>query len=495
MKNFLYDIGSKTAKKSALNVEFDLLRSSEGDNATVAALPFYYSDEMFLNSACGYNHKLCILSLGLTMTTCAVGSEGDEHVRKALIGMGFNESSIESRKFDKTKPINDSCAYAFAVKKLAGTDQKLLTVVIRSHRYGGEWVSNAHVFSDKYPGYAAGFKSAADKVYSALRKYISEQKLDKSKLKIWVAGFSRGGAISNNLGHLLNSGLGIKKDNIFVYTFAAPNTVEDKNWVYYDNIFNVLSEMDVVPRVPLRSWGFRRFGTDLRLPCESRRGTECYTERLDAMRERFAEIMQAIDTPDNTYEPYKEQEKVLDMLIAYSDKLFPSPDKYAQDGYQSFIMDYMSGKIYGSAVDMRRFIRFLVDGDEEFAEELCGMLEQWDSMGAMQKAQRIGGLNLKITSMLKKHLSGDKAPALEMLSLGLGVLAHYAARLTADKVTKSGQDNYYELLIRLAVDAYHVSEHSPVLMQHWPEVYLAWLLSGDEKTLYRTDGYRRLTIK
>ena len=41
MKNFLYDIGSKTAKKSALNVEFDLLRSSEGDNATVAALPFY----------------------------------------------------------------------------------------------------------------------------------------------------------------------------------------------------------------------------------------------------------------------------------------------------------------------------------------------------------------------------------------------------------------------------------------------------------------------
>lgn len=213
------------------------------------------------------------------------------------------------------------------------------------------------------------------------------------------------------------------------------------------------------------------------------------------MRERFAEIMQAIDTPDNTYEPYKEQEKVLDMLIAYSDKLFPSLDKYAQDGYQSFIMDYMSGKIYGSAVDMRRFIRFLVDGDEEFAEELCGMLEQWDSMGAMQKAQSIGGLNLKITSMLKKHLSGDTAPALEMLSLGLGVLAHYAARLTADKVTKSGQDNYYELLIRLAVDAYHVAEHSPVLMQHWPEVYLAWLLSGDEKTLYRTDGYRRLTIK
>ena len=476
------------------DVPVSMLVSSDKRPDAVETMYFRYSDHFFDKSACSYDHELAMMSLGMSMSAFTYKVSGDKYIRSLLNTIGCDDRSIKTHKYEITKASDDSCAYAFAAKAL-GDGWHLIPVVIRSHRYGGEWVSNAHVFSDKYPGYAAGFKSAADKVYSALRKYISEQKLDKSKLKIWVVGFSRGGAISNNLGHLLNSGLGIKKDNIFVYTFAAPNTVEDKNWVYYDNIFNVLSEMDVVPRVPLRSWGFRRFGTDLRLPCESRRGTECYTERLGAMRERFAEIMQAIDTPDNTYEPYKEQEKVLDMLIAYSDKLFPSLDKYAQDGYQSFIMDYMSGKIYGSAVDMRRFIRFLVDGDEEFAEELCGMLEQWDSMGAMQKAQSIGGLNLKITSMLKKHLSGDTAPALEMLSLGLGVLAHYAARLTADKVTKSGQDNYYELLIRLAVDAYHVAEHSPVLMQHWPEVYLAWLLSGDEKTLYRTDGYRRLTIK
>ena len=476
------------------DVPVSMLVSSDKRPDAVETMYFRYSDRFFDKSACSYDHELAMMSLGMSMSAFTYKVSGDKYIRSLLNTIGCDDRSIKTHKYEITKASDDSCAYAFAAKAL-GDGWHLIPVVIRSHHYGGEWVSNAHVFSDKYPGYAAGFKSAADKVYSALRKYISEQKLDKSKLKIWVVGFSRGGAISNNLGHLLNSGLGIKKDNIFVYTFAAPNTVEDKNWVYYDNIFNVLSEMDVVPRVPLRSWGFRRFGTDLRLPCESRRGTECYTERLGAMRERFAEIMQAIDTPDNTYEPYKEQEKVLDMLIAYSDKLFPSLDKYAQDGYQSFIMDYMSGKIYGSAVDMRRFIRFLVDGDEEFAEELCGMLEQWDSMGAMQKAQSIGGLNLKITSMLKKHLSGDTAPALEMLSLGLGVLAHYAARLTADKVTKSGQDNYYELLIRLAVDAYHVAEHSPVLMQHWPEVYLAWLLSGDEKTLYRTDGYRRLTIK
>lgn len=40
-----------------------------------------------------------------------------------------------------------------------------------------------------------------------------------------------------------------------------------------------------------------------------------------------------------------------------------------------------------------------------------------------------------------------------------------------------------------------MGENSPVLMQHRPESYLAWLLSGDEKTLYRSDSYHRDPVK
>lgn len=495
MKNVFSLLGGRGSKLPFVNVEFDMIRCADGDDDVSAVLPFRYSDDFFKKSACAYDHRLCILSLGLTMSTFAFRGEGDEHIRKSLLQMGFREDSVQSKKYDKFKPISDTCAYAFALKKLAGTDEKLLCVTIRSHRYGGEWVSNAHVSDEKQKGYSAGFKSAADKVYSALKKYIAEQKLDKEKLKIWVTGFSRGGAISNNLGHLINSGLGLKKDNVFVYTFATPNTVSDENWVFYDNIFNIVSEMDIVPRVPPRSWGFCRFGTDLWLPCKSRRGEAVYEERLELMRQRFDAIMQAIGTTQSVYAPYDEQEKTLDLLMDYVDDLIKSPESYVEDGYQAFAADYLSGKIYGAAVDIRRFTRFLLDGNREFADEFCLMLEQWDKSGAIQKAQRIGSLNLRLTSTLKKHISGDKAPALEIVSLALEVLARYAARLTADKVTKGGQDFYYEQLIRLMVDAYHMGENSPVLMQHWPESYLAWLLSGDEKTLYRTDGYHRDSIK
>lgn len=495
MKNVFAILSGKGNKLPTESVEFDMIRSADGDDDVAAVLPFRYSDDFFKKSACSYDHRLCILSLGLTMSAFAFRGDGDARVRKSFLNMGFKVDSIQSRKFDKFKPISDTCAYAFATKKLAGSSDTLLAVVIRSHRYGGEWVSNAHVCAEKQEGYSAGFKSAADKVYSALKKYIAERKLDKSKLKLWVVGFSRGGAISNDLGHLINSGLGVSKDNVFVYTFAAPNTVNDKSWVFYDNIFNIVSEMDVVPRVPPRAWDFRRFGTDLWLPCKSRRGEEVYAERLELMQRRFDGIMQAIGVQDRVYAPYEDQEKTLDLLMDYVDDLIKSTELYAEEGYQSFVMDYLSGKIYGSVFDLRSFVRFLLDGNREFADEFCLMLEQWDKSGALQKAQRIGSLNVKFTSTLKKHFSGDKAPALEIVTLALELLARYAAHFTADKVTKGGQDYYYDQLIRLLVDAYHMGENSPVLMQHWPESYLAWLLSGDEKTLYRTDSYHRDPVK
>lgn len=74
------------------------------------------------------------------------------------------------------------------------------------------------------------------------------------------------GAVSNLLGARLSFESGISKDNIFVYTIASPLTVYDRRAGFTDNIFNIVSEMDVVPRLPLRYWGLRRYGTDLWLP-------------------------------------------------------------------------------------------------------------------------------------------------------------------------------------------------------------------------------------
>lgn len=79
--------------------------------------------------------------------------------------------------------------------------------------------------------------------------------------------------------------------------------------------------------------------------------------------------------------------------------------------------------------------------------------------------------------------------------MGLSILVRYATKLTANKVTNGDQDYYYEQLVTMLVDAYHNGCDSAILMQHWPEVYLSWLRSGDEKTLFRTTSYTKISVK
>ena len=268
-------------------VSVSTLISKLGDADGVGSLPFEYSDSFFSGSACSYNHKLAIMSMGMTMSSFTIKNDGDKYIRSQLHDIGCDDRTIESKKFGDQKPCDDTCGYIFAAKRLPG-DNYLIPVVIRSHRYGGEWVSNAHAVEEGCPDFAAGFKAAADGVYSALLDYIARRGFDRSKLKLWICGFSRGGAVSNLLGARLSFESGISKDNIFVYTIASPLTVYDRRAGFTDNIFNIVSEMDVVPRLPLRYWGLRRYGTDLWLPCRARRGTGEYDRLLESMRSRFA---------------------------------------------------------------------------------------------------------------------------------------------------------------------------------------------------------------
>lgn len=467
-------------------VSVSALISKLGDADEVGRLPFEYSDSFFSRSACSYNHKLALMSLGMTMSAFTRKNEGDKYIRSLLCDIGCDDRTIESRKFGQQKPCDDTCAYIFAAKRIPG-DNFLIPVVIRSHRYGGEWVSNAHAVEEDCPDFSVGFKKAADGVYDALLSYIDRRGFDMSKLKIWVCGFSRGGAVSNLLGARLSFESGISKDNIFVYTFAAPLTVYDRRADFTDNIFNILSEMDAVPRLPLHYWGLRRYGTDLWLPCKARRGGEEYGRLLEAMRARFAEIMLRLGV-EAEYAPLDDQEQALDLLFDYIDDLVEYPEKYRDGGYQELFMEYMQSKISGSAFEMRKFLRFLLSGNEEMADELCSLIELWHELNPLERVQRIGGLGAK-------RKPGDMTPATEIISMGLGILLRYAAKLTATKVTGGTQDYYYDQLVAMLVDVYHRGECSAVMQQHWPEAYLAWLKAAPEGELFRTDSYSRISIK
>lgn len=265
--------------------------------------------------------------------------------------------------------------------------------------------------------------------------------------------------------------------------------------MFTDNIFNIVSETDIVPRVPLTSWGFTRYGTDLYLPCRSRRGEEECEMRLEKMRGALSEICTHAGIEGVTYNPLDEQEKALDLFFDYVDDLLTDPEKYEREGYQSLIMDYMTGVVSGTKTELRRFVRFFLRDNRGLADEFIAMLEQWNSLSGNERMQRLGVINLKLTGKVTKQLMSSDAPATDIMSIALKILLHYAAKVTKTKITRGTQDYYYEQLVKLLVGTFQQGACGTLLMQHWSEVYLAWMLSGDERELFSTTSYTRVVLK
>ncbi len=96
--------------------------------------------------------------------------------------------------------------------------------------------------------------------------------VDLATAKIVVTGHSRGAAVANLLGSMLDKSppsspfCAVDRRNVFVYTFAPPNVTLRSDVPcearVYDNIFNIVNPEDMVPRVPLVIWQSRRHGRD-----------------------------------------------------------------------------------------------------------------------------------------------------------------------------------------------------------------------------------------
>ena len=187
----------------------------------------------------------------------------------------YNELGfIDANYYNYDLPLNvsdDKAAYSFALKYIVGLNGKvdtLIAVAIRGGGYGAEWVSNFNVGTN---GDHSGFSTSAQEVYNNLKQYIAAEKSSdkiKGELKIWNVGYSRGAAISNILGHLINKNKLVPTSDLYTYTFATPrgymkdanNTVDDSN------IFNIVSVNDIVPKLACEKWNFGRYGNSMGLP-------------------------------------------------------------------------------------------------------------------------------------------------------------------------------------------------------------------------------------
>ena len=121
-----------------------------------------------------------------------------------------------------------------------------------------------------------------------MKEYIIQNYPEfKSELCFWVTGHSMGGGVANLVASKLIDdyyNLGGNRDNVYCYTFAAPNTFyrTDNTYTYrsvafpdntytetfrepkaskYRCIFNIINDDDFVPKLPMEECEWTKYGT------------------------------------------------------------------------------------------------------------------------------------------------------------------------------------------------------------------------------------------
>ena len=245
---------------------------------------FYYSDSYFHKDATKYNHSLATMSL--CMAYSAYGfkeknsddySSYDKNIKELMTKCGFaSEGRYKEYHFNE-KPTKDSIGCAIGYKRITIEDKTypVIAVAVRGGGYEAEWANNFNVGSS---GDHRGFDKSADSVKDYIIDYIMNQGVE-GNIKIWITGFSRGGAVATQTAAKLNDMAGFSyqdnesgseeqivifdKTSVYAYGFATPAGVvasSNPHSSAYSNIFNIIEYNDPVPLVAPSDWGCDRYG-------------------------------------------------------------------------------------------------------------------------------------------------------------------------------------------------------------------------------------------
>lgn len=235
--------------------------------AGMGSIKLTCNEKQFSQSSDVYCHDLAIFAAGMSTM---VYNQTAANVTTALHNLGYqNVKNIADSENGKVSP------YWIANKTiiLDGKKTTIISVFIRG-TYNEEWIDN---FDSGYGSTThKGFEYAANFVWAGINDYVIENDLCENNLKILISGHSRGAATANLLGYDLDeyglySNRKLTKNDVFVYTFATPNTTKDKNRnkQAYNNIFNIVNPEDFVTKVLPSDWGYGRYGTTYVLPSKT----------------------------------------------------------------------------------------------------------------------------------------------------------------------------------------------------------------------------------
>ena len=220
---------------------------------------YFYSDSLFAVPATEYSIPLADCSLVTSL------SAYDDDVARSYLGeIGFTDITVNDG-YEKNDWDNIGLVAGYKTININGTDYDLFEMTVRGTGYGAEWVSNFEVGSE---GDHNGFDKNSDRALAFIKEYISAHDTELPD-KIWIQGYSRGGAVSYMTGKkLLDDGMVKDQESLYIYTFSSPKGATQDSDITC--IHNVVNSMDIIQRMFPSDWGFGRYGETIVLGDPSR---------------------------------------------------------------------------------------------------------------------------------------------------------------------------------------------------------------------------------
>ena len=273
--------------------------SGHGENDHDYEATFTYSDELFTKSGYTYRQDLAEMSLGLAFA--AFSSKDSQYSDNYATGnrnfvsmaeqCGFE--NIQSNKWMFQPAETDSIGINCASKTIRdnGGSYTLIAVGVRGNNYHAEWGGNARLDAT---GEHKGFALGCDQALDYLRSYIADTGIS-GRVKIWIAGYSRGAAVSNMVGgaldngYSLGEGVSLSPHDLYCYCYETPmgTTKNQVQGRLYDNIQNLVNANDLVTYVAFDNWDFARYGVDHVVPTK---GDDNYLNYKAKMLREFYQI-------------------------------------------------------------------------------------------------------------------------------------------------------------------------------------------------------------
>lgn len=220
-----------------------------------------YSDTFFDEPSAGEHPELRALSYALALAGYENLSDGypiesdvaNPKLWDLLNQLGFHDYEA----WDVSSEIDGHSMGTTIAEKTLMNGEKLVVVAPRNYNYMTEWLSNFNVGTS---GDHAGFAESASLITDRLSQYITSRNL--SNYKLWIVGYSRGGAVVDLAAKYINADIDsfkLSPENLYAYTFGAPKaSVEETQ---YSNIHDVKDGNDLLlGYVFPELWGFYNTG-------------------------------------------------------------------------------------------------------------------------------------------------------------------------------------------------------------------------------------------